>query len=209
LEWFLKSLFLYILKDVSKFKVTFEEEVIFKAQQLDLVYSQSWMLYKILLDATRSNYDPRKNPGPHADGIIGSTNTISIDLVTNQLKELSLRQFVKGQASSVSSTPTQLMDFHYVQSSSNPNGNHQLGGNKRKGRGNNRKCGRNNNNNKPKDNANNDISNNNVGEGKKEKRKVNFPCKICTDDHLTHLCPKLEEVARILSQPLAMITNPF
>jgi hypothetical protein len=49
----------------------------------------------------------------------------------------------------------------------NTNGDHQLGGNKRKGRGNNHKGGKNNKNNKDKDNNNNDKSNNNVGEGKK------------------------------------------
>jgi hypothetical protein len=38
---------------------------------------------------------------------------------------------------------------------------------------------------------------------------VKFPCKLCTDDHLTHLFPKLEEVVRILSQPPVVLTNPF
>jgi hypothetical protein len=51
--------------------------------------------------------------------------------------------------------------------------------------------------------------NNNVEEGKKERRKVKFPCKLCTDDHLTHLCPKIVEVARLLSLPLIFLTNPF
>jgi hypothetical protein len=109
---------------------------------------------------------------------------------------------------SVSSTPTQSTDVHYVQSSTNPNGNQQPGGNKRKGHGNNRKGGRNNNN-KPKENANNDRLKVNAGEGKKEKQKVKFPCKLCTDDHLTHLCPKLEEATRLLSLPPTVLTNPF
>jgi hypothetical protein len=109
----------------------------------------------------------------------------------------------------VSSTPTQSTDVHFVQSSTNPNGNQQPGGNTNKGCGNNHKGGRNNNNNKPKDNVNNDISNNNVGEGKKERRKVKFPCKLCTDDHLTQLCPKLKEVVRLLSLPPTVLTNPF
>jgi hypothetical protein len=39
LEWFLKSLLPYILKDVSTSGVTSEEEAIFKFQQLDLIYS--------------------------------------------------------------------------------------------------------------------------------------------------------------------------
>jgi hypothetical protein len=38
---------------------------------------------------------------------------------------------------------------------------------------------------------------------------VKFPCKLCTDDHLTHLCPKLKEVARILSLPHVVLTNTF
>jgi hypothetical protein len=48
------------------------------------------MLYDILPDALRSSYDPRKNHGPHVDGIVGSANVKSVDLVTSQFKELSL-----------------------------------------------------------------------------------------------------------------------
>jgi hypothetical protein len=88
LEWFLKSLLPYISKDVSTFGVTSKEEVIFKAQKLDLIYAQSRMLYEIVLDTSRSNYDPRKIPGPHVFGIIGSANPKSTNLVKNELKEL-------------------------------------------------------------------------------------------------------------------------
>ena len=84
----------------------------------------------------------------------------------------------------MSSKPTQSEDVHSVQPSSNPNGNQQPGENKKKGH-NNRKGGKNGN--KPKDNGNNEKTNNNAGEGKKERRKVKFPCKLCIDDHLTHL----------------------
>jgi hypothetical protein len=91
-----------------------------------------------------------------------------------------------------------------VQSSKNPNGDQQPDGNKWKGR-NNRRGGKN----KPKDKNNNGKQNDNAGEGKKEKRKVKFPCKLCTDDHLTHLCPKLVEAARLLNLPPAVLTNPF
>jgi hypothetical protein len=88
------------------------------------------MLYKILPDAPRSNYDPRQKTRPQADGIVGSTNVKSADLVTSQLKDLSLNQYVGGKASSVSSTPTKSTDVHSVQSSTNPNGNQQPGGKK-------------------------------------------------------------------------------
>jgi hypothetical protein len=164
------------------------------------------MLYKILPDALKSNYDPRQNIGPHADGIVGSANVKSTDSVTSHLKELSLNQFVGGPTSSVSSNPTQSTDVHFMQSSTSPNGNQQPDKNKKKGRNNNRKGGKNN---KPKDNGNNEKMNNNVGEGKKERRKVNFPCKLCTNYHLTHLCPKLAEAARLLSLPPIVLMNPF
>ena len=38
---------------------------------------------------------------------------------------------------------------------------------------------------------------------------MKFPCKLCTDDHLTHLCPKVVEVARILAQFPTVLTNLF
>jgi hypothetical protein len=112
------------------------------------------------------------------------------------MKQFYLSQSVGGPTSSVYSNPTQLADVHFVQLSANPNGNQKLGGNKKKGC-NNHKGGKNGN--KPKENNNNEKTDNNVGEGKREKHKVKFPCKICTDDHLTHLCPKLVEVVRILA----------
>jgi hypothetical protein len=81
------------------------------------------MLYHLLPDTPRSTYNPRKNTGPHVDGIVGFSNVKSTDSVKNQLKELSLSHFAGGPASSVSSNPTQSTDVHFVQSSANPNGN--------------------------------------------------------------------------------------
>jgi hypothetical protein len=114
LEWFLKSLLPYISKDVSTSRVTYEQEAIFKTRQLDLIYAQSAMLYEIILDVPQSNYEPRKNIGPHDDDIIGSTNAKPTNLVMNELKYLSLRHPVEGQASTSSSTPTQSVDVHSV-----------------------------------------------------------------------------------------------
>jgi hypothetical protein len=139
------------------------------------------MLYHLLPDASKTNHDPRKTPGPHSNDIVGFTNVKSTDLAMNS---------TRGSASSESSKPTQSEDVHYVQSSKNPNGDQQPDGSKRKGQ-NNCKGGNNNNNNKPKDKDNNGKQNDNAGESRKEKCKVKFPFKLCTDDHLTHLCPKL------------------
>jgi hypothetical protein len=118
------------------------------------------MLYEILPDMSQSNYDPRQKPRPHVDGIIGSANAKSTNLVTKQLKYLSLSHHVAGQYLASSSTPTQSTDVHFVQSSTNPNGNQEPRGNRRKGRGNNGKGGKTNN--KSKDDTNNDRSNINV-----------------------------------------------
>jgi hypothetical protein len=126
--------------------VTYEEEAIFKSQQLDLIYDQFGILYEIIPEVPQSKYDPRQNLGPHVDDIMGSTNSNTKDLVMNQLKDLSLGHPIARQASSSSSTTNQLGDVHYVQSSSNPNGNQQLGGNKRKQQLNNHKGGKSSNN---------------------------------------------------------------
>jgi hypothetical protein len=128
-------------------------------------------------------------------------------MVTCQLKELSLNQSIGGPSSFLSFTPIQWVDVHFVQSSTKPNCNQQLGGNKKKGRGNNHKGGKNSN--KPKNNVNNEKLNNHDGGGKKERQKVKFPYNICTHDHLTHLYPKLAEDAWILSPLLVVLTNPL
>jgi hypothetical protein len=164
------------------------------------------MLYHILFDAPRSTYDPRKNLGHHVDGIVGSANVKSLDSVTSHLKELYLNESAGGPALSVSSNPTQSMNIHSVQLSADPNGNQQPGGNKNKARNN---CKGGKNNNKPKENGNNEKTNNNVGEGKRERCKVKFPYKLCIDDHLTHLFPKLAEAMRLLSLPPVVLKNYF
>jgi hypothetical protein len=105
LEWFLKSLHAPISRDVATSGVFSEEEAIFRAQQFDLIYAQSGMLYHLLLDAPQSTHDPRQSLGPHANGIMGSTNVKCAD---------SAMKSAEGPASSGSSKPTQSMDVHSV-----------------------------------------------------------------------------------------------
>ena len=51
-----------------------QKEEILRAQQLDLIYSQSCMLYKILPNVSQAKMDPTKaTPSPNIDGVIGST----------------------------------------------------------------------------------------------------------------------------------------
>ena len=81
LKWFLKSLLPYIGKDVSTSGVQNKEQTIFRAQELDLVYAQSGLLYEIIPNASCSSFDPKVKPGPHADGIVGCTSTKPADSV--------------------------------------------------------------------------------------------------------------------------------
>jgi hypothetical protein len=96
-----------------------------------------------------------------------------MDLLSNQLQQLSLQQTVGSQTPSLAAPTTQMSDVHNAQSKT-PKANQQTEGKKKqrnkKGKGDQKVA-------------------NVVGEGKTEKRKVKYLCKICTNDHLTHLCP--------------------
>ena len=48
---------------------------------------------------------------------------------------------------------------------------------------------------------------NNAGGDKQPKCKVKFPCKLCKDDHLTHLFPHMEDASKFIRQGLALVTN--
>jgi hypothetical protein len=89
LEWFLKSLVNFVAKDITTSRVFLEEEVIMRVQKLEWIYSQSNMLYEIFLDAPWSILNKAKKKfGPHADGILGSTQVNSIDLLSNKFQKL-------------------------------------------------------------------------------------------------------------------------
>ena len=81
LEWFLKSLLPYIAKDVSTSRVQNEEHAIFWAQELDLIYAQSGLLYEIIPNAPRSSFDLKVKPGSHVDGIVGCMSAKPTDSV--------------------------------------------------------------------------------------------------------------------------------
>ena len=112
-----------------------------------------------------------------------------------------LNQSTSGKATA-SSQPAQTTNVLSVQSS-DQKGNQQPRRNRKKGK-NNRKGGNKN------ENANsNDKNGQNARGDKQAKRKVKFPCKLCKDDHLTYLCPRIDEASRFLAQGLAVLTNPL
>jgi hypothetical protein len=57
LEWFLKSLVPQLSKDIATFRVFSEEDAIMRAQQFELIYSQSGLLYNIFPDVPHSILD--------------------------------------------------------------------------------------------------------------------------------------------------------
>ena len=66
--------------------MTNEEEAILRDQQLDLIYSQSRILYEIILEEPRPIDDAEKpKPRPHADGVVGSINSPTIESLAKQL----------------------------------------------------------------------------------------------------------------------------
>ena len=99
LEWFLKYLLPYISKDVSTSGVTNEEEAILRAHQLDLIYSQSRILYEITPKAPRHTDDANKpKTGPHADGVVGSVNSPTVEYLAKQLHSLSVKHSIAEEA---------------------------------------------------------------------------------------------------------------
>ena len=48
-----------------------------------------------------------------------------------------------------------------------------------------------------------------AGGDKQAKYKVKFPCNLCKDNHLTYLCPRIDESSRFLAQGPAVLTNPL
>ena len=131
-----------------------EDQVIFRTQQLDLIYAKYGLLYDIIPNSPRSNFDPKFKPRPHSNGIVGSISTKPADSVMKQVSQLSINQFGSGQDMTLSQ-PTQSMSVLSLQSS-NLKGNQHPGRNKKKGK-NNRKGGNKN------ENANNNDNNTNVG----------------------------------------------
>jgi hypothetical protein len=171
-----------------------EEDAIMRAQQLELIYSQSGLLYEILPDAPRSILDKtRQRAGPHANGIVGSTQTKLVEQMTKQLQQLSIHHTTANQTTIPAAPPTQTSDVHSVQST-NPKATQQPDGKKKqhkKGKGDKKPT-------------------NNAGGGNTEKRKSRYPCNLCVEDHPTHQCPWLVEAQNLLSQQQpAVLINPF
>ena len=79
--------------------VTNEEEAILRAQQLDFIYSQSGILYEIIPYAPRPTQNVEKpKPGPHADGVVGSMISPTVEILDKILHELSVKNSTEEAA---------------------------------------------------------------------------------------------------------------
>jgi hypothetical protein len=135
----------------------------------------------------------RQRAGPHADGIVGSAQTKPAEQLTKQLQQLSIQHSAASQTTASAAPPTQTSEVHSVQTT-NPKANQQPEGKKKQ-----RKKSKGDK--KPNDKA---------GEGTTEKRKARYPCNLCAEDHPTHLCPRLAEAQKFVTQQQqAVLTNPF
>ena len=74
--------------------MTSKEEAILRAQQLDLIYAQSGILYEIILKPPRSNTNFVKlKPRPHVDGMVHSFESPTIESLAKQKHKLSVKQY--------------------------------------------------------------------------------------------------------------------
>jgi hypothetical protein len=131
LEWFLNSLVPQLSKDIATSGVFSKEDAIMRAQQLELIYSQSGLLYEILSDVPRSILDKTiQRVGPHVDGIVVSAQINPIEQLMKQLQQLSIQHTTASQTTVLAAPPTKTLDVHTVQST-NPKATQQPEGKKK------------------------------------------------------------------------------
>ena len=153
----------------------------------------SGILYEIIHDASRST-DSVETPklGAHADGVVGSVKSPTVESLDKQLHEFPIKHSTTEAAKD---SPSPQNEIFFAQSSQKDN--QQPSGKKKKGK----KCEGNQN--KPK------LTDNTDG-GKKEKKKVKFPCKLYQEDHLTHQCPLIDQAQKLQKgQQPTVLKDPF
>jgi hypothetical protein len=181
-EWFIKSLLPAITEDVAKGGVVTEEQVIARAQYLDLVYTQSGTLYDKIPDAPRPEFSipppPKSNSDSHAgDGVIGTANTNPKR--TNQKK-------ARKDSNQNAHEEVLASEVNAVSTDKGKETN-QPGSKKKQNKGKKNKQGES----SPKKNSSNPPGN-----------RKRYPCQICDDkDHNTKDCPFKAELKRFFKSP--------
>ena len=82
-----------------------EDDVIRRAQHLDLIYSQSRTLYDIIPQAPcPSNDKPQLAPGPYADGVIGLVSSFAVNQVAGKPGQLYITENLAPTTLAMTST---------------------------------------------------------------------------------------------------------
>jgi len=185
-EWFIKSLLPSIIEDVAKGGVVTEEQVIARAQYLDLIYTQSGTLYDKIPDVPRPEFyvppPPKSNNDSHAgDGVIGTTDTKS----------------TKARKNSSHNAKEELLASEVNAVSSDKGKETKRPGGKKKNQGKKKKQEQS----SPEKSSTNPPGN----------RKQRYPCMICDEDHRTLDCPHRTEVKKLFkdSKTSAVLSDPF
>jgi len=190
-EWFIKSLLPSITEDVAKGGVVTEEQVIARAQYLDLIYTQSGTLYDKIPDAPRPEFSipppPKSNNDSHdGDGVIGTTDTKSTKAISKKAHNIS------GQ-----NAKDELLASEVNAVSTDKGKETKQPGSKKKGKGKKKK---------QEESSPEKYSSNPLGD-----RKPKNPCFICDEDHWTANCPHRAELKKFFknSKTSAVLTDPF
>ena len=107
--------------------------------------------------------------------MVGSVNSPIVESLTKQLHQLSVKH---STAEAAKAAPSPQNANVFAQTSQK--GNQQPGWKKKKGK-------------KGEGNQNRPKPTNKADGGKKEKKKVKFPCKLCHEYPLTRQCPLMEQ----------------
>lgn len=113
----------------------------------------------------------KPSPSAHVDGMIGS----ALNQVTNALIQVSL------QSNALTNRKNPTSEVLNIQKTNNKGGQKGKSKKERKEKTTN-----------AADNGGNNGKKEDEGDNKKTN-KVKFPCKLCSELHLTHLCPKINE----------------
>ena len=177
--------------------VVTEEQEIAHAQYMDLVYSQSSMLYDIIPQASRDSNDPTfLTPSAKTgsvDGVIGSVSKQNSGKQSNIQKSMSKLTLQDSDPPSDKA----VSEVNAIQSSGS---NKSSAGDQKKGKGkqkpNNARFG------KKSNSPSNDTSD----------QKPKYPCIICSEMHFTKDCPHWENVQCFVKgnpPTTTVLTDPF
>lgn len=190
-EWFTKSFINKVVVDISMGGCVTKDQDISRAQYLDLVYSQSGMLYDMFSDALRPSLDLSSSKSPNVPPIDGVIRSVS----QTSTKASSTQKYTSNTGSNHPSknpsNPSKTSKVHAIQSTTEDKAS--KGNKNRKGK-------------EKYDTPKQDPLNSSADDA--SKRKLKYPCLICEEDHYTKDCPRHTKVSPFEGTPV-VLKEPF